>query len=163
MINSCLNISQATNAMFFSGVHLQDRVLNASDCCHVSEWNHGLEPSASKRLRRPTCPAIILSSDCKISCRKLESQKYEKKRPTLRFSEMIRHDWTTFSREKAEYFDAVELAVYSPWRQVALESSQLDQFGVNVDAVHGVNIAVVATKPRKSSWYAADALLSVFY
>lgn len=84
-----------------------------------------------------------------------DMRKHEKKRPTLRFSEMIRHDWTTFSRDKADLFDDVEMAVYGQWRQLDLTSNQLDQFGVNSDAVNGTSITCAPSKPKKSTWLVA--------
>lgn len=123
----------------------------------------GVESPASKRIRRPSCAAMRVSADCQVTCHTGESQKYEKKRPTLRFSEMVRHDWTTFSRDKADSFDAVEAAVYSPWRQLCLTPSQLDHFGVSSDVVHGKSLTGAPVKSRKSSWYVTFGCFHKFH
>lgn len=94
-----------------------------------------------------------MSSDSLAIGTNADLRKFEKKRPTLRFSEMIRHDWTTFSRDRAESFDNVELAVYGPWRQLELSPIQLDHFGVSSDILHERNTNFAPTKSRKSTWY----------
>lgn len=111
---------------------------------------HEIEGKASiKRQRRPSTLAQL-----KLSTRMDENvsttKSHDKKRPTLRFSEMIRNDWTTFSRDRAHDFDAVESVVYAPWKDLRLSEEQLEPFGVNVKAVVGEVDSMI--KSRKSTW-----------
>lgn len=107
---------------------------------------------STKRKRRPSILAQTKMNGHPSEHGRL-SKQLDKKRPTLRFSEMIRNDWTTFSRERAHEFGDVEGVVYAPWKQLCLSHEDLERLGVNIKAV--LDAADSSLTARKSSWYAS--------
>lgn len=122
-----------------------------NDSAEVHGTPEMIDQSTRKRQRRPSA-IVQFKVDCRSDEQAALTTRHDKKRPTLRFSEMIRNDWTTFSRERAHEFDDVEYIVYAPWKQLCLSQSELERFGVNIKAVS--DEADNTLKSRKSSWCA---------
>lgn len=104
----------------------------------------------AKRQRRPST-LVQFKLDSRVDDCVGLPKRHDKKRPTLRFSEMIRNDWTTFSRERAHDFDHVESVVYAPWKELQLSQEDLETFGANMKAIFGEADSTI--KSRKATWY----------